>query len=367
MLIDDNKLNQPISILVDSIQSTIRSNYQLGKFDVSLTAIVGVASYPEHGDNNQLLLSRSAIALKAANNTPKKWANFELAYVNENKFLLQLAVDLKAAIATNAIELYHQPQIDLKTLKVCGSECLLRWHHESEGFIKPSLIISIAEDFGLINQLTLTIIDKALSQHQDIIDNGHTNHMLAINITAKDIATESFYHALVERIEQSSIPAEKVILELTESKLLLKNSQAIESLNLLTDYGFSISLDDFGTGFSSMASISSMPLSELKIDPQFVENITLSHKKKVISETITTMAKGLGIEVVAEGITNAEDEKSMKQMGCDIGQGYYYAKPMNILSYLIWLNEQKDDKLSVKVGDFIPASQAKKPETTKRQ
>ena len=153
------------------------------------------------------------------------------------------------------------------------------------------------------------------------------------------------------------IKAEKIIFELTESISFVQNGNAIQTIEKLIELGITISIDDFGTGYSSMSQISHLPFQELKIDREFVENVCSDNKRKVIAETAVKMAKGLGLEVVAEGINSALDEETLRSFGCDIGQGYYYAKPMSYNNYLLWLKNLSNGQIPASLeGEFIPAN-----------
>jgi EAL domain-containing protein (putative c-di-GMP-specific phosphodiesterase class I)/GGDEF domain-containing protein len=356
IVVNKKKHTQDLSVLIKSIQQLISETFQIDDLKLPLSAVIGIANYPEHGDANYLLINHALLAVNDAQHVYGRWAYYQSEKSDQTSYLLKLATDLKEAIEKDTLEIYHQPQIDLKTLRVCSSECLIRWNHNSEGFISPVVFIPLAEDLGLINQLTLWVIKRSLAQHQQILANN--NHMVSINISGKDIAHEHFFTNALTVIEESGVPAEKIILELTESASISHNQQSLELIQKLSDLGFTISIDDFGTGYSSMAQISHLPFQELKVDRLFVENVNDDHKRKTIAEATVKMAKGLGLEVVAEGINSQADEDTLRSFGCDIGQGYYYAKPMPIDDYLDWLFLQNKGRTQKRVdldGEFIPA------------
>jgi EAL domain-containing protein (putative c-di-GMP-specific phosphodiesterase class I)/GGDEF domain-containing protein len=356
IIVNKNKDTQDLSVLIKSIQQLVSETFQIDELKLPLSAVIGVANYPEHGDANYLLINHALLAANDAQLIYGRWAYYQSEKSDQTSHLLKLATDLKEAIEQDTLEIYHQPQIDLKTLRVCSSECLIRWNHKTEGFISPVVFIPLAEDLGLINQLTLWVIKRSLIQHKQILISN--NHMVSINISGKDIAYEHFFDNALTIIEESEIPAEKIILELTESASISHNQQSLDLIQKLSDLGFTISIDDFGTGYSSMAQISHLPFQELKVDRQFVENVNDDEKRKTIAEATVKMAKGLGLEVVAEGINSQEDEDTLRSFGCDIGQGYYYAKPMPIEDYLDWLALQHNGRTQKRVdldGEFIPA------------
>jgi EAL domain-containing protein (putative c-di-GMP-specific phosphodiesterase class I)/GGDEF domain-containing protein len=356
IIVKKNKNQQELSILVKSIQQLISETFQINELKLPLSAVVGIANYPEHGEANYLLINHALLAVNDAQLLYGRWAYYQSEKSDQTSHLLKLAADLKEAIEQDTLEIYHQPQIDLKTLRVCSSECLIRWNHKTDGFISPVVFIPLAEDLGLINQLTLWVLKRSLMQHKQILTKH--NHMVSINISGKDIAYEHFFNNALTIIEESEIPAEKIILELTESASISHNQQSLDLIQKFSDLGFTISIDDFGTGYSSMAQISHLPFQELKVDRQFVENVNDDRKRKTIAEATVKMAKGLGLEVVAEGINSQADEDTLRSFGCDIGQGYYYAKPMPIEDYLDWLALQNNGRTQKRVdldGEFIPA------------
>ncbi len=356
ILINNSKTKQSLDILIQSIQNVINLNYKVEQLEIPLSAIIGIASFPSQGHTSNKLLNRARQALKQAGFNQKRWASFEIEKSDKTEYLLKLASEIRAALVQEEFEVYHQPQIDLKTQRVCGSECLIRWNHPKEGYISPPVFVEVAEDMGLINALTLWVIKTSLKQHELILESGFSHHMLSINISGKDICSDNFFDNVVSILNESTIPPDKIIFELTESATITNSEQAMQSITQFTEMGVSISIDDFGTGYSSMAYITTLPFNELKIDRQFVENVCDSRKRRTIAETTTKMAKGLGLEVVAEGINSIEDEDAMRGFGADIGQGYFYAKPMPLALYIEWLSQQKHGKIPHSEGQFIPAS-----------
>ncbi|NQY36973.1 MAG: EAL domain-containing protein [Alteromonadaceae bacterium] len=361
---DNTKNKQSIASsteeLIQSIQQAFTQAYQIDDLQLPLTGIIGIANYPEHGETSRSLINHAKIATGNAERTHQKWAYFQAESSEKTSCLLKLASDIKQALSNNEFELFHQPQIDLKTLKVCGSECLLRWKHTTEGLIPPSVFIPVAEDTGMINQLTLWVIKQALTQHLEIIEYGHKNHMLSINISGKDIASGTFFDDVVELVNQAELPAEKIIFEITEPATLNNNEQAMKVLEQLHEFGITISIDHFGAGNSSMSTINQLPFQEMKIDRQFVENVCESVKRKVIAETTIKMGKCLGLEVVAEGINSKLDEDTFRKFGCDIGQGYFYSEAIPLTEYLTWLEQEVNGQTpQLDYGEFIPADKSK--------
>jgi len=358
IIIDERKNKQSFEIIVNSIQEIIAKNYQINQLILPLTAIVGIAK--TSGEDKHCtahgLINHAKLALIQAKYTPTKWALYQNIKSDQENSLLNIALEMKIALSNNDFEIYHQPQIDLKTLRVCGSECLVRWRHQTLGTIPPATFIPIAEDLGLINQLTLWIIKQALAQHVVISENEKCNHMISINISPRDILSEQFYQNIVELISASEIAPDRIIFQLTESSTITGNNHALHVIEQLTTFGITLSIDDFTTGYSSMAHIDELPFQELKIGRRFVENISDDKKRKIVTETTVKMAKGLGLEVVAEGINSQLDEDVLRKFGCDIGQGYHYSMPLPLSEYIKWLSVQVNGKTPEHYyGEFIPA------------
>ncbi len=358
-MVDLSKLSIPINTFIQSVQQVITETYNIKGLTLSLSGVMGISHYPNHGITSRDLVKHALVAIHEAENTPEKWAVYRTDTTDKSTFLLELAADIQYALEHNVFEMYHQPQIDLKTRKVCGSECLIRWNHPTKGFISPTVFIPVAEDMGLINQITLWVIKQSLFQHATIIEDKQYNHMVSINISGIDVISKNFYEQVVQMVNDSNVPPEKIIFEITESANIAKNEHAVVVIEKLSDFGITVSIDDFGTGYSSLANLDELPFQELKIDKQFVENVHQENKRKVITETTVKMAKGVGLEVVAEGITSERDEETLAQYGCDIGQGYYYSEAMPIHEYLEWLSVQKNGKTPDNFyGEFIPASKS---------
>lgn len=357
IVIDNSRNEQDMALFVNSIQQAARDVFFIKDLKLPLSAYIGLAQASEHGSSSASLINNASIAANKAELTQHKWAYFSQNENQSSPSSLQLAIDLQQAITTQGFELFHQPQIDLKTNKVCSSECLIRWHHPKLGAISPDVFIAVAEDFGLMPSLTLWVVETALKQQIALTENTGLNHMVSINISGKDLIQSHFIDDIAELINRCDIKAEKVIFELTESTSFAQNSIAIQTIEMLIELGITISIDDFGTGHSSMSQINQLPFQELKIDREFVEDVCRDNKRKVIAETTVKMAKGLGLEVVAEGINSSLDQETLRSFGCDIGQGYYYAKPMSFDDYLAWLNKLENGQIPASLeGEYIPAN-----------
>ncbi|SEL06519.1 diguanylate cyclase/phosphodiesterase [Colwellia chukchiensis] len=356
LVINNMESSDDLVMLINSIQQATTEAFAIDALKLPLSAYIGVAHFPEHGSSSTQLINHAIIAATNAESSLTKWANYLPKAQQQNHSSMELAIALQQAIIQKDFELFHQPQVDLKTNKVCSSECLIRWHHPTLGTIAPATFIALAEDLGLMPTLSLWIIETALAQQASLSEKTGLNHMVSINISSKDLIQADFVDNISEIIKHSGIKAEKIIFELSDLMSFGHNNFAMQTINKLVDIGITVSIDDFAGGCDLMSKVTQLPCQELKIDREFVEHVCRDHKRKVIAETTVKMAKGLGLEVVAEGINSSLDEQTLRSFGCDIGQGYYYAKPMSFDDYLTWLNKLSNGQIPASLeGEFLPA------------
>lgn len=240
---------------------------------------------------------------------------------------------LSLAIEQDQFCLYYQPQIDLPSGKVIGFEGLLRWRHPELGIKLPDSFIPLAERTGQIDQLTDIVIAKGF----EFISKLDPKLSFSLNISAKSIKDDSLLTILDNACQAYTVSPHRIVLELTETATMIDPVRAEHILTQLRSKGFRISIDDFGTGYSSMAQLAKLPFTELKIDKSFVTTMEFSSKsRKVVASTIK-LAESLGLSTVAEGIENSIAAIGLRELGCQFGQGYYFARPMNDESALTWL------------------------------
>ena len=340
IVVNYHQLSGELDRYISDLQEIIKEQYYLDNLALPLSAIVGVALYPEHSSQAKELVNQANLALEQAATKANKWQYYQSTALKKNNQVMTLIAGMHEALNKGEFELYHQPQIDLKTLRVCGSECLIRWRHPEQGEISPAEFMPVAEDTGLIKDITRWVIKTAIKQHKTIIEKGHHKHFIAVNISGKDVCDPDFFDFITDLVIANQVAPETIALEITESVAILNNCDARAQLASLIEFGFILGIDDFGTGYSSIAYMSEIPCHELKIDRQFVEKIESSTKHFEITKASIQMAKGLGLEVVAEGVNSERTQEILRDLGCDIGQGHYYATAMPLSTYLIWLEEQ---------------------------
>jgi EAL domain-containing protein (putative c-di-GMP-specific phosphodiesterase class I)/GGDEF domain-containing protein len=327
------------------LQNDMAKGAQIGKLFINLSTSVGVSLLEQQRE----ILPSDIIkqAYQALDKGKREGMGFGV-YQQEEAFnvaqRLALASDLQQALRDNELELFHQPQIDIDKNIVDGSEVLLRWQHRGYGFIAPDVFIKLAEDTGIINELTLWVVDRACRDLEKIITLGYTDYNVSINISGKDISEPHFLTHIKKVIARYDIPLSSLTFELTESVMVNDFHHLSQIMNELAAMGIHVAIDDYGTGYSSLLYISQLPFNELKIDKSFVMNLEDSERDLTIVRTTIEMAKNLGLKVVAEGIESKAIEEILKLHDCHIMQGYYYQKPIAFEQYLSWLAQYQVDE-----------------------
>ena len=305
---------------------------------LSVEASVGMAVYPKDGDNADILMQRADIALYSCKNQPKSFAPYSAEFDKHSLQRLSLMSELKDALAQGQLQLYYQPKLSLLEGKIETAECLIRWFHPQHGFMPPDDFIPLAEQTGSIRQVTEWAIEQALQQHTQWRELGHCIAM-AVNISAIDLIDMRLPGYVDNLLKKHAVDAHMLTLEVTESALMGDPETALGALNRLRQMGISLSIDDFGTGFSSMAQLKKMPVDELKIDKAFVLELATNMDDQIMVKTLISLANNLGLKTVAEGVEDEPSLAILKQNNCTKAQGFYLSKPLPANSFLDWLNQ----------------------------
>lgn len=247
--------------------------------------------------------------------------------------------DLKQAINEDQLVLHFQPQLELATNSLAGVEVLVRWQHPHQGLVYPDRFIPLAEDSGLIGELTYWVIDNTIKQQQIWQEAGLTT-TVSVNISALDITSLKLPEQLADLLDNNKLAPTLLTLEVTESALMGELVTSLDILTRLRLKGIRLSIDDFGTGYSSLSQLHRVPFTELKIDRSFVSNLSTDNEARAIVKTCILLGHELNMRVVAEGVEYEEDFELLQQMGCDIVQGYFIARPMPINELLAWVNSR---------------------------
>ena len=249
---------------------------------------------------------------------------------------LSLLGDLRSAIEEEQLHMHLQPKLDLSTGTVVGAEALVRWTHPVRGVVPPAQFVRVAEDTGLIKQLTDLMLDRGISTLSDIHARGY--HLgLSVNLSTHDLLDRRLAERVQQHLAKNGVDPSMLTLEITESSLLIDAPRARATINELHEVGVSLSIDDFGTGYSSLSYLRRLPVGELKIDQSFVANVLIDEQDEVIVRSTIDLGHNLGLVVVAEGVENNEVLERLRAFGCDIAQGYCISRPLSPGQFLAWL------------------------------
>lgn len=312
--------------IAQNLLTALEPEFKTGNHNLTISASIGISSFPHHGDDVSILLSRADIAMYSAKRTKTRIAiyNESLGQILDGS--MALIGDLRKALDHWEFELYYQPQIDLVTRRIMGVEALSRWNHPEQGFIRPDIFIAMLEQIGLMHQFTNLVMETAFEQCARWQQAGHKLRM-SVNVTVQDLLEPGFVdrtRALMARHQVDDL----VVLELTENIFLSDYEHIDDVMRELRDMGLKMSIDDFGTGHSSLNRLKRLPVSEIKIDRSFVSQMDSDADDVVIVQSTIDLARNLDLLVVAEGVENEKVLHMLARLGCDIAQGFYMARPM---------------------------------------
>lgn len=296
---------------------------------VVVSASLGVATYPEAGDSPEELLRRANRAMfEAKRDAGTSYRFYDRQLHISAGYQLRLEADLRNALRGKELELYYQPRIDLATEEVRGVECLLRWHHPERGLVGPDEFIPVAERSGLIVPIGYWVIEQACKRLQESAEMGFAGLVFAVNLSFRQFHDRKMTETIFRIIFNANVDTSLLELELTESAMMHDPEYAQRCLRELSQLGISFALDDFGTGFSSLSNLQHLPISLVKIDKSFVQDLGQSADAEHIIRAIISLAHSLQISVVAEGVETESQLEFLRQQHCDEIQGYYFARPM---------------------------------------
>ncbi|WP_455208689.1 putative bifunctional diguanylate cyclase/phosphodiesterase [Kaarinaea lacus] len=331
-------------LIAEKILKEIEVPIEAGGHKLFVSGSMGIAMFPGHGDDVQMLLKKADVAMYAA----KRAGTFLEFYADTHEVFtrdkLSLTHDLREAIGRDQLELYYQPKYDIEAQKVVGVEALLRWEHPKIGYIQPQTFIQLAEHSGLINALSKWVVQRAFSDSIELDRNG-IDISLSINLSAHYLQDPKFESDIGELLEQSYVDASKIILELTESAMFINSAKTKELFRRLTGMGFRISVDDFGTGYSTLTNLRRFPISELKIDRSFVDNIATDVEDASIVDAMIGLGASLDIDVVAEGVETLEVLEILKKSGCYTIQGDLISKAVPLNDFMEWVESEGSGNL----------------------
>jgi diguanylate cyclase (GGDEF)-like protein/PAS domain S-box-containing protein len=318
------------------LRAALAEPFTLDSVTFDVEASIGVALYPDHGNDADELLQHADIAMYAAKETHAGFVLFDPTLDQHSPRKLALLGQLRRAIEEEQLVLHYQPKVDAQNGRVLGVEALVRWQRPDHGPISPGEFIPLAERTGLMAPLTHYVLDAALHQCQRWRRAG-IELSVAVNISARRLLDLGFPDEVADLLAVWQVPPPSLVLELTESAIMADPDRALEILGRLNQMGVQLSIDDFGTGYSSMAYLKRLPVDELKVDQSFVSHLTTDNRDALIVRSTVDLGRNLGLRVVAEGVEDEATQRELAVLGCNAIQGYHISRPMAADDLTIWL------------------------------
>lgn len=322
---------QQAAQVAQKVIEVLNEPFQLLKQEVYLSASIGIALYPVDGEESEMLIQHADMAMYQVKAEGRNHYNFYTHALNERLAeRLALQNEMRRALERNEFILYYQPQYRLSDGQLCGMEALVRWQHPERGFLPPGKFISIAEDSGLILPLGEWVLRTACVQNKLWQDMGYSPVRVAVNLSARQFRQKDLLKQIAEILKETQLDPQWLELEITESLSMENVRVSMGILQKLKSMGIHISIDDFGTGFSSLSYLSRFSVNSLKIDRSFVSKLSEQLDDQAIVLTIIQLAQNLGLNVIAEGVETQAQLEYLRTMGCDEVQGFLLAKPVPI-------------------------------------
>ena len=329
LLLPNLRRTEDAAVVAERLASSLSATITIDTAEVAIGASVGIAAYPNDGDDAGVLFRNAASAASFAEQTQGiNYQFYSEEFNRQSQRRLQVEGQLRRALERDEFTLNYQPKVYVQSGKMYGVEALLRWNNAELGFVSPVEFIPIAENAGLIPAIGEWVLREACHQQRQWQLAGFGNINVAINVSVQQFHEPGLPELINSIIEESGADTERLTLEVTESVLAGDVEESIRVLKELKALGPKLSIDDFGTGYSSLSYLKQFPIDELKIDRSFIIEVESDHRDEAIVSTIIFLAHALGLKTVAEGIEEEGQLRVLREKNCDIYQGYYYAKPM---------------------------------------
>jgi diguanylate cyclase (GGDEF)-like protein len=328
---NEDRIGEVVRKILRAIEQPIEAEGQW----LDVGASIGIARFPEHGDKPDTLISRADVAMYLAKAANSEFAFYDATHDGTQQEQLSLLGELRRAMDRQELRVYFQPKIDLRTGRTRGVEALVRWMHPMRGLVPPIEFMPFAERTGFVRTVTRFVLETALTRCGQWLAQG-IRLSVSVNISVRDLQNTDLPDIVASLLASCAVPPELVCLEITESSFMENPQRALHTLGRLRALGIRLSIDDFGTGFSSLAYLRKLRVHEIKVDRTFIAAMEDSDDMVIVRSTIE-LAHNLGLQVVAEGI---EDEKSLarlRAMGCDEAQGFFMSRPLPEERLLEWL------------------------------
>ena len=330
-----------VSNIADKIINEISKPFYIKSNEIFIGASIGISVFPNDGSNRVELLKNADTAMYRVKESGRgKHLFFEEQMNIDEMERNSLENDMRNALIRNEFNLHYQPLIDLKTNKIIGAEALIRWNHSRRGQVEPDKFIGLAEETGLMEKIGKWVLFTACNQFKEWQETGCILERIAVNVSSRQFLQNNFIGMLDSILENTNMPANKLEIEITESLLMDEQIDNDEILLKLSNKGIKLSIDDFGTGFSSLSYLKRFPLSTLKIDRSFMQDVPHNEDACSIVESIINLGHTLKLDVVAEGIESQSQLNLLKENACNYGQGFYFSPPLTANDFSDLIHKQ---------------------------
>jgi len=320
------------------ITAAMSPDFQLENNRISVKASIGMAVYPEHGDDEIGLLKHADVAMYEAKQNALDYAFYDSHKDPHAPVRLRWIDDLFGAMSNGSLVLFYQPKIALGTGQLVAMEALLRWQHHAKGMIYPDVMLPLAQQGGFMETLTAWVLDKALQQCAQWNEKG-LDLQIEVNLAAQNLPQKKLLDNIKESLDKWDIDAKYLILDIAEPALISSSAKVHEVLVRLDSLGVKLSVDDYGTGYASLAYIKKLPIHEIKIDRSLIKNLAIDREDVFLVKSIIELAHHFGFPVVAEGVEDMEVYVRLKELNCDFVQGYIYTYPLPVAAATRWLSQ----------------------------
>jgi len=315
--------------IVDRILRSFEDPVPIAGIHLDVTAAIGEACHPDHGSDAKTLLQRADTAIYEAKASSRLFATYDPEADPHKPERLTMMGELRKGLERGEFKFFYQPKVDIAAQKITHVEALVRWIHPERGFMPPDDFIPLAEQTGNIQKLTEWALETAIAQSKVWQDAG-IDIIVAINLSARDLTNRRLPDQIGKLLETHGIAAQRIVLEITESAIMEDKDNAMAVLTALHKMGHTLSIDDYGTGYSSMAYLKALPVQEIKIDKSFVLNLATNKEDEILVRSTIDLGHNLGLKVTAEGVEDEESLNILNKYGCDTGQGYFISRPMTV-------------------------------------
>jgi diguanylate cyclase (GGDEF)-like protein len=327
--------------LAETVRTALRDRMVLGSLTIHVDAAVGVAVHPDHGADAATLLQRADVATHAAKSVTSAVQVFNPGLESRSVRRLGLAADLRRALERGELEVYFQPKVGLRDRRLVGVECLARWEHPVHGSVAPEDFVAVAEHTGQVGRLTEVVLREGLRRVRDWAEWGRPLSV-AVNLSPRSLVDPSFPATVGELLDEYGVPPQRLTLEITEAGVVGDPDRPLPILYRLRDLGVRLSVDDFGAGYSSLAYLRRLPVHEVKVDRAFVQGMATDPGDLAIVRAIVDLSRHFGLSVVAEGVESELTLGLLEDIGCDVGQGFLFSRPLPHERLDAWFSAQTE-------------------------